>query len=268
MQSTDQQIASHIDIRFLKLFQLATRLLVLGEQKKPIEAILVAYSRVQIELTILRQIIPDSVIEGTDFARHVDFIAFYLNKSEPENCISDMRDLVDHDIVALAHKFNAYVQETKPEISYDWELLHPEIRRVSERLFQTGHFFEAVEAAAKEIVTIVKEDYYQATGKEEDGKSLMSRAFGKDSVSGYPVLPLNDLSTESNRSAQEGYMHLCMGLVLAIRNPRAHMNAYQGDADAWPEIMFCSQMAHLLLDARKFRDIENWPRTAVAVSSR
>ncbi len=37
-----------------------------------------------------------------------------------------------------------------------------------------------------------------------------------------PTIRLDDLSTESGRNIQEGYMHIYAGAIQAIRNPKAH----------------------------------------------
>jgi uncharacterized protein (TIGR02391 family) len=46
----------------------------------------------------------------------------------------------------------------------------------------------------------------------------MSTVFSKND----PVLAINDLADQTDRDEQEGIMHLFMGAILGLRNPRAH----------------------------------------------
>ncbi len=60
---------------------------------------------------------------------------------------------------------------------------------------------------------------WTASGRaEKDGKTLMLSAFSVND----PVIRLGDLSTESGRNIQEGYMHLFAGSMQGVRNPKAH----------------------------------------------
>jgi uncharacterized protein (TIGR02391 family) len=122
---------------------------------------------------------------------------------------------------------------------FNWQLIHDETRRVSESLFRSGHYAEAVVAATKQINAIVKAKYFMATGKEDDGASLMSKAFGLDSITMQSFIRINDLSSESKRNAQLGYMHLCMGVMKAFRNPLAHENLAMMEEEAWEIINIC-----------------------------
>ena len=93
--------------------------------------------------------------------------------------------------------------------------LHPEIKKSSLQLFKNKHYPESTMAAFKKINNMVKR---KSGLNSEDGKSLMLKAFSKNS----PILKLNPLLSQSDEDEQEGFMHLFAGSIQGIRNPRAH----------------------------------------------
>jgi uncharacterized protein (TIGR02391 family) len=101
-----------------------------------------------------------------------------------------------------------------------WQLVHPRIKSLSRPKFEAGFFGDAVETAFKEVNEIVKLIYKDKTGKELDGAGLMTTALSPTN----PVLQLNTLSSESDRSIQQGYMQIFAGSMTGIRNPKAHGN--------------------------------------------
>lgn len=103
-----------------------------------------------------------------------------------------------------------------------WSHIHPEVRRVSESRFQAGHLADSVEAAFKQINSIVKNEYKEKTGIELDGAKLMQQAFNLNNTD--PIIALDDISTESGRNIQQGYMNIFAGAMTGIRNPKAHEN--------------------------------------------
>ena len=98
------------------------------------------------------------------------------------------------------------------------KLIHPKIREVSLQKFKDGHFADAVETAFKAVNIRVKEHYKKVKGEEKDGASLMKSAFSP----GNPVIVLDDLSTDSGKNIQQGYMEIFAGSMTGIRNPKAH----------------------------------------------
>lgn len=101
-----------------------------------------------------------------------------------------------------------------------WELIHPKIIEVSKTRYQAGHFADSVEAAFKEVNSIVKNIYKSITNQEKDGADLMQQAFTKNN----PQIKLSDLTNESERNIQDGYMRIFAGAMIGIRNPKAHEN--------------------------------------------
>ena len=101
-----------------------------------------------------------------------------------------------------------------------WNLLHPKITAISKSRFDSKHYADSAEAALKEVNNIVKAIVKEKTGNEYDGADLMNRAFSIDR----PIIKLEDLSTETGKNIQKGYMQIFAGAMTGIRNPKAHAN--------------------------------------------
>lgn len=120
------------------------------------------------------------------------------------------------------------VEQMTLEIGFDepkavldfWADIHPSITRVAKPRYEAGQFADCVEAALKEINTLLKEHVKRRTGDELDGASLMQKAFSPNN----PLVVLADLSSESGRNEQQGYMQIFAGAMIGIRNPKAHAN--------------------------------------------
>ena len=95
--------------------------------------------------------------------------------------------------------------------------LHKDIRKASSKLFLDSHFNEAVFAAFTKVNNLVKR---KSKLISKDGKELMLSTFSGSN----PILELNNFVTESDKSEQEGFMHIFAGSAQGIRNPLAHEN--------------------------------------------
>jgi uncharacterized protein (TIGR02391 family) len=122
--------------------------------------------------------------------------------------------------------------------------LHPEIKRAVAQLFYDGHYSNAIEDACKVLDALVK----MRSGKFElSGTDLMLTVFSAKN----PILRFSDLASESDRSEQQGLMHLYAGSMLAFRNPRAH-ELVKDDAECALEVIsFISFLAKTLDRAEK-----------------
>jgi len=105
-------------------------------------------------------------------------------------------------------------------INHAWTLLHPKVQVIAQERFRAGHHADAVEATLKELASTVRALVLQRGGPELDGVSLMQTAFSPKN----PIIVLADLSTQSGRDMQRGYMDLFAGAMAAVRNPKAHGN--------------------------------------------
>lgn len=101
-----------------------------------------------------------------------------------------------------------------PEHPFDARNIHPGLPTVVRTLFDSGHYSQATFEAFKFLEKEVK----RHGGLTQIGKTLMMKAFAEDS----PVIPLNALTTETDKVEQEGYRFIFAGGILAIRNPRGH----------------------------------------------
>jgi uncharacterized protein (TIGR02391 family) len=100
--------------------------------------------------------------------------------------------------------------------------LHPELLKVSRALFVDGHYAQAVEEGVKALINLVKG---RSGCGERDGFALMMHVFDEQK----PVLAINAMKTESEKSEQRGYRYILAGVCAAIRNPLAHGNKLLAD---------------------------------------
>lgn len=99
--------------------------------------------------------------------------------------------------------------------AFDGLDLHPRIARVCADLYRDGHYRNAVADASVALVNLVKE---KSRRHDLDGSGLMTTVFSKNQ----PILAFNDRRDRTEEDEQEGMMHLFLGAVLALRNPRVH----------------------------------------------
>ena len=123
--------------------------------------------------------------------------------------------------------------------------MHPEIRRVSEKVFKDNHYAEAIFNAFKRVNNLVKEK----SGKRDlDGKDLMLTVFSRNN----PILKFNNLVSRTDQDEQEGFMHLFAGAIMGIRNPKAHEDIVQLDKIKTLEYLsFASLLCRRLDDTSK-----------------
>lgn len=120
---------------------------------------------------------------------------------------------------------------------------HDEIVRASGELFTNGHYANAVEDACKVLDSFVQ---LRSGRTDISGTKLMQTVFSPNA----PILAFNDMLSESDKSEQQGMMHLFSGVILAIRNPRAH-NLIQDDPDQALEYIGLINMLLKSLDRTK-----------------
>lgn len=97
---------------------------------------------------------------------------------------------------------------------FDDRNIHPEISKVSQKLFDDGHYSQATFEAFKLIDIKVK----SISGIKEFGHKLMMAAFAEIN----PKIKLTSLSTPSEIDEQMGFKFIFAGSMSAIRNPRGH----------------------------------------------
>jgi len=143
--------------------------------------------------------------------------------------------LTDRATVALAEyrrvetkpSMESYPGENKNEPNAQdpgtgWEgLLHPAIRASALAQYRDGHWRDAVLNAFIAVFDLVR----SRTALDLDGERLVTRVFSADR----PILVVADLSTESGKNDQVGFMMVMEGVFRGIRNPKAH--SLQHDLD-------------------------------------
>jgi uncharacterized protein (TIGR02391 family) len=131
-----------------------------------------------------------------------------------------------NELIKVIGRVRADVEDSgEPESEVDpiecaWKLLHPKVQVIAASRFNSGNYADAVEATFKELASNIRTLVQQRGGPELDGVALMQTAFSaKD-----PLIVLADLSNQSGRDMQRGYMDLYAGAMSAVRNPKAHGN--------------------------------------------
>lgn len=114
--------------------------------------------------------------------------------------------------------------------------MHPKVVELGKPRFIAGHYADAVESVFKELNACVKQLYLDATGEELDGVPLMRKALTPSN----PIIVLDDLSTETGKNIQQGYMELFAGSMSGIRNPKAHHNIHISPERAVHHLMLAS----------------------------
>jgi uncharacterized protein (TIGR02391 family) len=125
--------------------------------------------------------------------------------------------ILETEIQLYSHQVTS---DSHPNNDQLWSIIHASIAEVAQQRYRSRHFADAVEASFKHVNSTVKALVRKRTGNEYDGADLMRKAFSPNN----PIITLADLSTESGRNEQQGYMDIFAGSMTGIRNPKAHAN--------------------------------------------
>lgn len=120
-------------------------------------------------------------------------------------------------------------------------LLHPDIQRVSEKLYRDGSYAEAACNAFIEINDCVKKLYQTLCPDDTnppDGQALMNKAFADKE----PVIEAADRSTQTGRDIHTGTRFLFAGAMAALRNPKSHKNIELEKEDCMRRLIFASML--------------------------
>lgn len=120
-------------------------------------------------------------------------------------------------------------------------LLHPDIQRVSEKLYRDGSYAEAACNAFIEINARVKKLYQMLCPDDTnppDGQALMNKIFADKE----PVIETADRSTQTGKDIHMGTRFLFAGAMAALRNPKSHENNTIGKDDAMRRLIFASML--------------------------
>jgi uncharacterized protein (TIGR02391 family) len=158
--------------------------------------------------------------------------------------------LIDDALSSIEHEYH----KVNPNVLFDMLDIHPVIKRACEKLFKDGYYTQAILEAYKALNNYVKEK----SGRSDLDGSKLAKVFRvqvdqSGGITDEPILKINDLKTQSDIDEQEGIMHLFMGAMKGIRNPRAHEEKRLDDEDPFRVIeLLClaSFLAKKVDDAR------------------
>ena len=153
------------------------------------------------------------------------------------------------EILILLQEENANQQSCNPL----WKLIHPEIRRVSEKLYCDGSYANAACDAFIEINDRVKNLFRLRKPGEKvpDGDAAMRTVFSVNS----PLVAFCDQTTDTGVNIQKGFMEMLAGAMSALRNPKAHANIVISQEDAMRRLVFASMLMYKIDEAELFSGI-------------
>ncbi len=128
------------------------------------------------------------------------------------------------------------------QLQFDFLVTDGGLREACRNLFMDGYHAEAVRNAFTYFDNLVRNKSGQA---EKDGADLMRTAFSVNN----PILRFNDLKSRSDRNEQQGYMEMCAGAMIGIRNPRSHEHNFVDDPEEALEMLVLAN--HLVRKVHK-----------------
>jgi uncharacterized protein (TIGR02391 family) len=119
--------------------------------------------------------------------------------------------------------------------------IHPEVLKYCRTELLQDNYFHAVFEATKGLAQRIRE----ASGSDLDGAALVDLVFSVE----HPVLAINTLRTETEKSEHKGFAALLKGCFAAIRNPLAHgpKILWEGEDDA-ADFLTLISLLHRKLD--------------------
>lgn len=129
-----------------------------------------------------------------------------------------------------------------------WKIINKRIVDVSKEKFVDGYYSDSVFTAVKELNYQVKKIVKNKTGEEIDGVALMRRAF---QIKNNLIQVGPDLTSDTGKDTQEGFMQLYAGVCQGIRNPNAH-ESIEIDKDTAVHHLFLISLLMNRLDEAKY----------------
>ncbi len=133
--------------------------------------------------------------------------------------------------------------------------IHPEVTKYCRAELLEDNYFHAVFEASKGLAQRIRD----LSGIEGDGAALVDKVFSIEN----PILALNFLKTDTEKSEHKGFAQLLKGCFAAVRNPLAHEPKilWDGEEDAADYFTLIS-LLHRRLD-RCFRVHKSPPHNPV-----
>ena len=126
-------------------------------------------------------------------------------------------------------------------IKFQSRRLHPEVLKYCKTELMQDNYFHAVFEASKGLAQRIRD----MVGIQADGATLVDRVFSIER----PMLAMNTIQTETERSQHKGFAALLKGCFGAVRNPLAHEPKilWEGEDDAADYLSLIS-LLHRKLD--------------------
>ena len=150
-------------------------------------------------------------------------------------------ELFNSEKVTTLPEAERRAQELRADLSV--RSVHPDVLQFCRAELVSDNYFHAVLEATKSIADKIR----VRTGLTYDGTVLIDRAFGGDT----PMLAINSLQTESEKSEQRGFVNLVKGVFGMFRNVTAHearIHWSMGKADA-EDLLSLASLIHRRIDA-------------------
>jgi uncharacterized protein (TIGR02391 family) len=136
-------------------------------------------------------------------------------------------------------------QRRADELRTDLELrkVHPDVLRFCREELLKDNYFHAVLEATKSVADKLR----TRTGLTDDGATLVDRTLSGE----LPLLAINPLKTDSEKSEQRGFANVVKGLFGMFRNTTAHAPkiAWAIDKDDAEEVFTLLSLVHKRIDA-------------------
>ena len=116
------------------------------------------------------------------------------------------------------------------------------LRSVISRSWDNGDYSGAIREAFFYLSELIRDK----GDCEGDGQQLITAAFGGVN----PKIRINNLTSDSDRSEQEGFVLLMRGIYLTIRNPRSHAQTNDSSTAAYRFLVFMDWLLEIIQGSR------------------
>lgn len=161
----------------------------------------------------------------------------FMSRSEANIILFQLNKLKGHILA----------RENEPLFQY----IHPQIARVSKKLFTEGNYDNASENAFKEIASRVRKLFVKLNPRQQpptNDNPLMTTVFSDNN----PMIEFCDRTEISGKNVQLGYMLMLAGAMSALRNPNAHVNDNKiTKDDCSRQLVFASMLMYKIDEAVK-----------------
>ena len=150
------------------------------------------------------------------------------------------------ELIELQTKLVHFINGNIPS-GFD-ELLYPLVKHASMQHYLSGDYRNAVLDAIIAVCDKIRE----RTSLDLDGETLFNQAFSPNT----PILIFSELTTDSGRNDQKGFMDIFKGFYRGVRNPKAHSLVHDLDANKSAQyLILASILMRRVVEAKS--DIED-----------